>query len=120
MTTIEPGIVMSAADALTRGQATFTAAQVSVLLHLAYETGRRHGAAEDLAELHGTWMEMAAPRPTREQRVADRLGDMEHRAQVNAARRDQPYRVHPGGPVDFHTGEPVQRINHLYPIGEAA
>lgn len=43
MTEIEPGVVLRASEALTAGQETFTAAQVAVLLHLAFQSGDRGG-----------------------------------------------------------------------------
>jgi len=43
MNDIEPGVTLRAAEALTAGQEVFTAAQVAVLLHLAYQSGHRGG-----------------------------------------------------------------------------
>lgn len=43
MSAIPAGVVLSAAAALTSGQEQFTAHQVAVLIHLAYESGRAAG-----------------------------------------------------------------------------
>lgn len=43
MSGVEPGIALRAAEALTTKQEVFTAAQVAVLLHLAFQSGHRGG-----------------------------------------------------------------------------
>lgn len=110
MIRLSPGVVLAAADALRSGQQNFTAAQVAALIHLAYETGRRHGAAEDMAEVVACWHEFAEPRRTREERVKARLAEMEAYARQRAAREGSPYRPYPGGPVDWETGRPVRHL----------
>jgi hypothetical protein len=86
---------------------TYSANEVHALLFAAYERGRYD---RDVNELHGTWLEMAEPCATREQRMQARLAEMDRAAQVAAARAGRPYRIYSGGPVDFETGEPVRRL----------
>ncbi|MGK5737253.1 hypothetical protein [Micromonospora sp. URMC 103] len=84
---------------------TYTAAEVHALLYAAYVRGRYDA---DINDLHGTWTEMAEPRATREMRVAQRLAEMEAAGRARAARDGRPYRIHPGGPVDWETGRPTR------------
>lgn len=81
--------------------------EVHALLYSAYILGRYDA---DLNDLHGTWAEHREPRATREQRVAARLEEMDQAARRDARRNGRPYRIHPGGPVDWHTGQPVQQL----------
>lgn len=114
--TTNPGTTMRAADALRAGQQYYTDAQVAYLIALAYQTGRIHAAAEDMAEIAGCWEELAQPGPTREERVAARLAEMDRTARIRAAREGRPYRIHEGGPVDWETGAPLHPRtprNHL-------
>lgn len=84
---------------------TYTAAEVHTLLYAAYNRGRYDA---DINELRGTWAEHDEPRATREQRVARRLAEMDATARARAARDGRPYRIYPGGPVDWETGRPVR------------
>lgn len=84
---------------------TYTADEVHALLYAAYVRGRYDA---DINELRGTWAEHDEPHATREQRVQQRLAEMEQTARARAAREGRPYRPHPGGPVDFETGRPVR------------
>lgn len=99
--TLDPGTTLAATEALRtrRGQG-WTDEQVAYLIALAYQTGRIHGYAEDLAETLGTWREHAAPaRLTRAQRIQARLAEAE--------RLYGPAR-YTGGPVDWETGRPLR------------
>ncbi|ATO14668.1 hypothetical protein CO540_13215 [Micromonospora sp. WMMA2032] len=87
---------------------TYTADEVHALLYAAYIRGRYDA---DINELRGTWAEHDEPRATREQRVAQRLAEMDDAARVRAAREGRPYRLYTGGPVDWETGRPI--CNHL-------
>jgi hypothetical protein len=82
----------------------YTAEQVLAIATEAYLRGRYDA---DVNDLRGTWAEVDEPRATREQRVAARLADMDHRARVRAAREGRPYRIYRGGPVDWDTGRPA-------------
>lgn len=86
---------------------TFSADEVRALLYAAYVHGRHQA---DVNELHATWAEKREPRLTREQRVAARLDEMDRAARHRAAREGRPYRIHPGGPVDWETGRPVGHL----------
>ena len=86
---------------------TYTAAEVHTLLYAAYARGRYDA---DINELRGTWVEMAEPRATREQRVQARLDEMDRDARARAAREGRPYRIYQGGPVDFETGKPARHL----------
>lgn len=110
-----PGVTLAAVEAL-RIQQTFTREQVAYLMALAYESGRAQAAGEDLAETIACWTEHPLPSLTREQRVAQRMAEMDRLARAQAAREGRPYRLHPGGPVDWETGEPVRHL--LVEIGE--
>lgn len=101
------GVILRAADALTGGQQTFSAAQVAVLLSLAYDAGRTAAYAEDIADRHAAWA-AGHWRIARADRIAAELADMDQAARVRAARDGRPYRPHPGGPVDWETGLPVR------------
>lgn len=102
------GGVLAATTAMQDPHRIYTRDEVAYLMHLAYEAGRLHAAAEDHAETAACWAEFAQPRPTREQRVAERLAEMDRVARMKALREDRPYRVYHGGEVDWATGEPVQ------------
>ena len=108
--TRDAGTALRAATALQRGQQTFTGEQVAYLMHLAYDSGRTATYLADLAEQHCNWQDHAAERRTYEQLVADRLAEMDRAARVRAEREGRPYRIYPGGPVDWETGEPVRRL----------
>ncbi|WP_430497864.1 hypothetical protein ACQRWP_23835 [Micromonospora trifolii] len=85
----------------------YDADQVHALIFAAYVRGRYDA---DVNELHGTWAEHREPRATREQRVQARLDEMDRAARARAEREGRPYRIYPGGPVDFETGRPVRRL----------
>lgn len=104
------GTTLRAIDAIRSPQQTYTRDQVAYLMHLAYLSGRTTRALDDLAELHGTWAEHREPRITREQRVAERIADMEQAARRAAHLEGRAHHDHPGGPVDWHTGQPVQQL----------
>lgn len=112
MSTTQPtaGGILAATTAMQDPHRTYDRDEVAYLMHLAYEAGRLHAAAEDHAEVAACWAEFAQPTPTREQRVADRLADMDRVARMQALRQDRPYRIHPGGPVDWATGRPVRHL----------
>lgn len=89
------GITLSAVEAIQGGQETFTKEQVAYLFGLAYEIGRRHTLAEDLAETIANWDEhtlddgrctvvrpalRGAVRNVREKRKAARLAEYERLA----------------------------------------
>lgn len=98
--TLDPGTTLAATDALQyrRGR-TWTDEQVAYLIALAYETGRIHGYADDLAETVETWREHVTPaRTTRAQRQAAR----------DAVMRNPPPGTYNGGPVDWNTGRPLR------------
>lgn len=93
---VNPGTTLAAVHAMQTLD-TFTRGQVAYLIALAYETGRLHGYADDLADTIGTWQEHPAPaRLTRQQRIAQRLADY------------GPAPRYTGGPVDWETGLPVR------------
>lgn len=82
--------------------------EVHALVYAAYVRGRYDA---DLHDLHGTWAEHREPRATREQRVAQRIAEMEqHAERVSAALGRPPGWTYPGGPVDWETGAPVRRL----------
>ena len=88
------GTTISATKSITDGQSTYSRSQAAYLVHLAYETGRLHGAAENIAEAVACWEEFAQPAPTREQRVAGRLAEMAagaERERRRHAARPRPY-----------------------------
>ena len=88
--TITAGTTLMAAAALTdNNQQHFTRAQVAYLIALAYESGRAHAAAEDMAEVVACWHEFAKAAATREQRVAQRHADMQAGIE-REARRPKP------------------------------
>ena len=106
-----PGVTLSAAEALSAGQETFSSAQVAYLIALAYEIGRRHTLAEDLAETIAHWDERTlndgrctvvrpalrdAVRSVREKRKVARLAEYE--------------RV--SGPARFAGGLPLPRSTY--------
>jgi hypothetical protein len=97
--TLDPGTTLAATTALQhrRGQ-TWTDEQVAYLIALAYQTGRLHGYADDLAETVETWRDHIQPdRPTRAQRQAQRDAEM----------RNPPPGTYMGGPVDWETSQPL-------------
>jgi hypothetical protein len=96
-TTLEPGTTLAAVEAMTSRE-TFTRAQVAYLVHLAYETGRLHGYAGEMAETVECWREYVQPRTTRVQRQAAR----------DAVMRNPPAGTYTGGPVDWDTGRPLR------------
>jgi hypothetical protein len=98
-TQLDPGTNLAAAEAM-RNHEVFNRDQVAYLMHLAYETGRVHGWADDMADMAGTWQEHAQPRKTREDHIRRRLDEME------AAFPS----VYTGGPVDWETGKPPQVV----------
>lgn len=88
----DPGTILAATEAM-RTRDTFTRDQVAYLIALAYDTGRIHGYADDLAETVGCWQNYAPPpRLTRKQRIAERLAEYERTAGPAAYR---------GGPVNW-------------------
>lgn len=83
----DAGITLNAADALAdSNRQHFTRAQVAYLIALAYQSGRAHAAAEDMAETVACWLEFAQPAATREQRVAARHAEMQAGIDREAAR----------------------------------
>lgn len=98
--TLSPGTTLAAVEAMHR-QDTFTRDQVAYLIAVAYEVGRRHTLAEDLAETVACWDEHATPAQTREQRIAARMANYE---QISG-----PGRYH-GGAVDWETGLPLRHL----------
>lgn len=84
-----PGGILAAAEAV-HGRDTYTREQVAYLVALAYRSGRVHGAAEDIAEDVACWREYAAPAPTREQRVAERMTSMRGTTPPPPLRLDDP------------------------------
>lgn len=114
-TTPTAGGILAAADALQDPtRATFTREQVAYLMHLAYDAGRTATYLDDIARLHCTWADNAdLLRQTYEQRVADEMAAMDAAGQARAAREGRPYRPHPGGPVDWETGQPIRTARHL-------
>lgn len=109
-TTPTAGGILNAVAAMQDPDRTYTRAEVAYLMHLAYTAGRLHAAAEDHAETAACWAEFAQPVRTREQRVAARLAEMDRAAELKALRENRPYRIHPGGPVDWETGAPVRHL----------
>lgn len=105
-------MVLRAAAALRRGQQTYNAEQVAYLMALAYDSGRTATYLADLARQHCTGLDNATARRTYEQRVADELAEMDAVARARAARERRPYRIHPGGAVDWETGQPVRRLEN--------
>ena len=103
-TTPSAGDILAAADTLQGPQQTFTRDEVAYLMHLAYDAGRTATYVEDIAELHATWARNPIHRPTAEQRYRERMAEMDALGQARAAAEGRPYRPHPGGPVDWHTG----------------
>jgi hypothetical protein len=95
--TLSPGTTLAAVEAM-RSQDTFTRDQVAYLVHLAYETGRLHGYAGEMADTVECWQEHVQPRVTRAQRQAARA----------AAMRNPPAGTYLGGPVDWETGTPLR------------
>lgn len=88
---LSPGAVLAVSEALMTMD-TFNRDQVAYLLAHFYEQGRRHGAAEEVAETAACWQDYADPQVTREQRIAQRhvgmLAGMERQA-----RRPKPNRL---------------------------
>jgi hypothetical protein len=95
-----PGMTLIAVNAM-QTQEQFSRAQVAYIVAVAYEIGRRHTLAEDLAETIGTWDAHATPSQVRDKRKAARLAEYERLA--------GPARYH-GGPVDWETGRPLRSL----------
>jgi len=78
----------------------------------AYAAGQlaeRHRIAEAYAELEAAWRPVG--RKSHAQRVAERVAEMEQHAARMAERLGRPAGyVYRGGPVDWETGRPVQRL----------
>lgn len=95
------------------GCTALTAERLEQVARLAFENGRAYERAELAALEVYQWKPLA--RRTLEQAVTDRLAEMDQAARDQAARYGRPYRIYPGGPVDWQTGEPLNRS-----IGAAA
>jgi hypothetical protein len=106
----EAGPVLSAAEALTGEQETFTRAQVAHLISLAFESGIRFRATYAEGELLASWAAHHAAPPTRQERIAAELAAVDRAARLRAEREGRPYRIYRGGPVDWETGAPVRRL----------
>lgn len=105
------GTVLAAAEALrTRRGGTWTDEQVSCLLMLAFSSGQSAQFEADLAELQCVQLDHATARETYEQRVSHRVADMEQHAARLAVAMGRPGYRYDGGPVDWHTGQPVRRL----------
>ena len=103
------GGILAASDALRGPRQLYTREQVAYLMSLAYDSGRTAALLDDLAIMHAafaahTWRE------TNERRVARELAEMDRAARAAAERAGRPYRIHPGGPVDWDTGQPVRNL----------
>ncbi|WP_200214960.1 hypothetical protein [Micromonospora coerulea] len=105
----EAGTVLKAAAALRRGQQTYSGEQVAYLMHLAYDSGRTATHLDDIAATHANFAGQNW-RLTYEQWVAAQLDEMDRAARARAEREGRPYRPHPGGAVDWETGQPIQRL----------
>ncbi|WFE45325.1 hypothetical protein [Verrucosispora sp. WMMD1129] len=112
MTSTAPsaGGILAASAALQGPQQTFTREQVAYLMHLAYDAGRTATVLDDVARAHCTALDADTLRRTFEQRVADELAAMDQAARARAKRERRPYRIYPGGAVDWETGEPVRHL----------
>jgi hypothetical protein len=98
----EAGHVLSAVEALADGRELFTRGQVSQLLAMAFDSGRTASYREDLAELHSRWEDATEPRRTYEQRVQQRITQMEEAAEMTRLRAGLPPRdPYLGGPVEW-------------------
>lgn len=106
----EAGTVLRAIDALNGGQGTFTRSQVAYLLHLAFESGIRYQGTFAEGEMLAGWTAHHDTPPSRKERIAAELATVDHRARIRAERQGRPYRIHPGGPVDWETGRPIRRL----------
>ncbi|MDM4721136.1 hypothetical protein QTQ03_16585 [Micromonospora sp. WMMA1363] len=110
-TTPSAGGILAASAALQDpNRDTFSRAEVAYLMHLAYDSGRTATRVDDIAHTVCCWDDRPLLRRTYEQRVAGELTDMDRAARAQAGREGRPYRVHPGGPVDFDTGRPVRHL----------
>lgn len=106
---------------------TWTALEVAQVLVDAYEVGRmaeRQRIIDDAAETRAIWSTHQLIRITPEQRIAERIADMEAHAFRAATPRQVPpghcgSGTYPGGPVDFETGATL-RTAHLTVVREAA
>lgn len=83
----------------------WTPDKVAHAASLAYAKGY-NDAREFLAETTATWRPLA--RKTHEEKVAERMAEMDATARRRAERLGYPYRIYPGGPVDWETGLPLQ------------
>ncbi|MFY1588963.1 hypothetical protein ACN267_31235 [Micromonospora sp. WMMD734] len=110
-TTPTAGGVLAAAAALQDPtRETYTREQVAYLMRLAYDSGRTATHLADVARIHCASVDSGWTRQTYEQRVAEEMAEMDHVARAVAAREGRTYRVHPGGPVDWETGQPVRHL----------
>lgn len=109
--TLTAGTLLAAADALrTRRTDVWTDAEVACLMQMAFRTGQAAQFEGDLAELQVVQLDHATARQTYEQRVSHRVADMEQHAARLAAAMGRPGYRYDGGPVDWHTGQPVRRL----------
>lgn len=108
---VAAGTVLAAADALRRRRTgVWTDEEVAVLMLLAFRSGQEATMSAEMAELICLHMDRATVRETYEQAVARRLAEMDAAGRARARREGRPYRVHPGGPVDWHTGRPIRHL----------
>lgn len=105
------GTVLAAADALReRRTGVWTDAEVAVLMLLAFRSGQAATVTAEMAEMICQHLDHATARETYDQAVARRLAEMDAIGRARAEREGRPYRVHPGGPVDWHTGRPLRHL----------
>ena len=108
---VSAGTVLAAADALRqRRTGVWTDEEVAVLMLLAFRSGQGARVTAEMAEMICQHMDHATARETYEQTVARRLAEMDAAGRARAQREARPYRVHPGGPVDWHTGRPIRHL----------
>jgi len=110
---ITPGGVLRAAEALQSDRESFDRNEVAYLLQLAYTSGSTDREVADVAELHATWERHGVRPLTPEERYAARMDEMAKAAAAAAEAAERPYNEHPGGPVDWHTGEPVDEATAI-------
>jgi hypothetical protein len=108
---IDAGTVLAVTEAmLCPAGRIWTGEQVAHAVALAYDTGRRHGWAEDMAEDAACWEEFAQPQPTREQRVAIRIAELPGRTPPAPQRYDDPDWppvAVPGGGIRLGAGQAI-------------
>lgn len=128
----------TAADQKNTTDSTIVADLIHQLTADAYEQGRRAGIAEgrnlekaNIGETIGAilardaefaaWLRDQVGAPTREQRIAGRIADMEKHADELNRRLGRPtgYR-YTGGPVDWNTGRPLTSNNRTAEMRAAA